>query len=159
MDRVLLDNTIRQLSPGSPENPRHHPNTVDELIRQLEDWQVAQKLSSVVCSPRQSTPVSLLTAGGKRLSLALPCGQSVTRGSSVVYMWSVFLPEFADIYFSDISEFGAVDEEVLVLYRHTDAPLWAAVVSDNGLFLLAGCERSVWTSLPSLCLTSVTVVR
>ena len=50
LDRVLIDNTVRQL----PADARrvlahHHPESVDDLIRQLENWQVAQQLSA---SPR-----------------------------------------------------------------------------------------------------------
>ena len=52
VDRVLIDNTVRQL----PTDARrilahHHPETVDDLIRKLENWQVAQRLSA---SPRTS---------------------------------------------------------------------------------------------------------
>ena len=45
LDRVLKDNTIRQLPPDARRTFAHnHPDTVDELIRQLENWQVAQQL-------------------------------------------------------------------------------------------------------------------
>ena len=45
LDRVLIDNTIRQLPPDARRTfAHHHPDTVDELIRQLENWQVAQQL-------------------------------------------------------------------------------------------------------------------
>ena len=45
LDRVLIDNTIRQLPIDERRTFAHnHPDTVDELIRQLENWQVAQQL-------------------------------------------------------------------------------------------------------------------
>ena len=45
-DRVLIDNTIRQLPPGARRVlAHHHPDTVDDLVRQLENWQVAQRHS------------------------------------------------------------------------------------------------------------------
>ena len=47
VDRVLIDNTIRQLPPDAQRIlAHHHPDTVDDLIRQLENWQVAQQLSA-----------------------------------------------------------------------------------------------------------------
>jgi hypothetical protein len=45
-DRVLIDNTLRQLPPGARRKlAHHHPDTVDDLVRQLENCQVAQRLS------------------------------------------------------------------------------------------------------------------
>ena len=45
--RLLLDNTIRQLPPEAQRTlATSHPTTVDELIRQLENWQVARQLNS-----------------------------------------------------------------------------------------------------------------
>ena len=39
MDRVLIDNTIRQLPPEARRTLTHnHPELVDDLIRQLENW-------------------------------------------------------------------------------------------------------------------------
>ena len=47
LDRVLLDNTIHQLPPEPQRTlATNHPTTVDELIRQLENWQVARQLNS-----------------------------------------------------------------------------------------------------------------
>ena len=47
LDRVVIDNTIRQLPPDARRIlAHHHPDTVDDLIRQLENWQVAQQLSA-----------------------------------------------------------------------------------------------------------------
>ena len=47
VDRVLIDNTIRRLPPDAQRIlAHHHPDTVDDLIRQLENWQVAQQLSA-----------------------------------------------------------------------------------------------------------------
>ena len=49
LDRVLLDNTIRQLPPDAQRTlATNHPKTLDKLIRQLENWQVARQLSNVV---------------------------------------------------------------------------------------------------------------
>ena len=49
LDRVLLDNTIRQLPPEAQRTlATSHPTTVDELIRQLENWQVARQLNSAI---------------------------------------------------------------------------------------------------------------
>ena len=54
IDRVIIDNTIRQLPPGARRVLAHHdPDTVDDLVRQLENWQVAQQLSaSTGATPR-----------------------------------------------------------------------------------------------------------
>ena len=42
---VLIDNTIRQLPLGARRVLAHqHPDTVDDLVKQLENWQVAQQL-------------------------------------------------------------------------------------------------------------------
>ena len=42
LDRALLDNTIRQLPPDAQRTlATNHPNTMDELIHQLENWQVS----------------------------------------------------------------------------------------------------------------------
>ncbi len=45
---ALLREVVLQLTQLPPEAWRslahHHPDTVDDLIRQLEDWQVAQQL-------------------------------------------------------------------------------------------------------------------
>ena len=47
LDRVLLDNTIRQLPPEAQRTlATNHPDT--ELIHQLENWQVARQLSSAI---------------------------------------------------------------------------------------------------------------
>jgi hypothetical protein len=47
IDSFLIDNTIRQLPPDSRRVlAHHHPDTVDDLLRQLENWQVAQQLSA-----------------------------------------------------------------------------------------------------------------
>ena len=52
LDRVLLDNTIRQLPLDARRTLAiHHLNTVDKLICQLENWQVARQLSGVVRPP------------------------------------------------------------------------------------------------------------
>ena len=52
LDRVVIDNTIRQLPPDARRIlAHHHPDTVDDLVRQLENWQVAQQLSA---SPRSN---------------------------------------------------------------------------------------------------------
>ena len=52
VDRVLIDNTIRQLPPEARRSLAHnHPNTVDELVRRLENWQVAQQLSFSIQYP------------------------------------------------------------------------------------------------------------
>ena len=41
IDRVLIDNTIRQLPLGARRVLAHqHPDTVDDLVKQLENWQV-----------------------------------------------------------------------------------------------------------------------
>ena len=46
LDRVLIDNTVLQLPPEARRTiASNHPQTVDELVRQLENWQVAQQLS------------------------------------------------------------------------------------------------------------------
>ena len=38
LDRVLIDNTIRQLPPEARRTlAHHHPESVDDLIRQLEN--------------------------------------------------------------------------------------------------------------------------
>ena len=56
LDRVVIDSTIRQLPPDARRVlAQHHPDSVDDLIRQLENWQVAQQLSA---SPR-TTPRSV----------------------------------------------------------------------------------------------------
>ena len=50
LDQVVIDNTIRQLPPDARRIlAHHHPDTVDDLIRQLENWQVAQQQE---CQPR-----------------------------------------------------------------------------------------------------------
>ena len=51
-----MDNTIRQLPPDARRIlAHHHPDTVDDLVRQLEKWQVAQQLST---SPPESQVVT-----------------------------------------------------------------------------------------------------
>ena len=37
LDRVLIDHTIRQLPPDAGRTLANHPDTVDELVRQLEN--------------------------------------------------------------------------------------------------------------------------
>ena len=47
VDRVAVDNTVRQLPPDARRVlAHHHPETVDDLVRQLENWQVAQRLAA-----------------------------------------------------------------------------------------------------------------
>ena len=65
-DRVLIDNTIRQLPPGARRVlAHHHPDTVHDLVRQLENWQVAQRLSDGTgytprpAETRRGTPVGV----------------------------------------------------------------------------------------------------
>ena len=54
VDRVTIDNAIRQLPPDARRTmAHHHPDTMDDLVRQLENWQVAQQLSlSTRSTPR-----------------------------------------------------------------------------------------------------------
>ena len=56
IDRVPIDNTIRQLPLGARRVLAHqHPDTVDDLVKQLENWQVAQQLTAGTgTSPRPS---------------------------------------------------------------------------------------------------------
>ena len=58
LDRVLIDDTIRQLTPDARRVlAHHHQDTVDDLIRQLENWQLAQQLSaSPRTTPRSTEP-------------------------------------------------------------------------------------------------------
>ena len=50
VDWVVIDNSICQLPPDTRRIlAHHHPDMVDDLVRQLENWQVAQHLSA---SPR-----------------------------------------------------------------------------------------------------------
>ena len=58
LDRVLIDDTIRQLTPDARRVlAHHHQDTVDDLIRQLENWQLAQQLSaSPRTTPRSAEP-------------------------------------------------------------------------------------------------------
>ena len=52
LDLVLIDNTIRQLPPDTRRTLAHnHPDTVDELVGQLENWQAAQQLSFSTLTP------------------------------------------------------------------------------------------------------------
>ena len=47
IDRVIIDHSIRQLPPDACRVlAHHHPDTVDDLVRQLENWQLAQQLSN-----------------------------------------------------------------------------------------------------------------
>ena len=47
VDRVVIDHTVRQLPPEARRVlAHHHPETVDDLVRQLENWQVAQHLAA-----------------------------------------------------------------------------------------------------------------
>uniref|UniRef100_A0A8C5BU63 Gypsy retrotransposon integrase-like protein 1 n=1 Tax=Gadus morhua TaxID=8049 RepID=A0A8C5BU63_GADMO len=47
VDRVVVDNVVRQLPPDARRVlAHHHPETVDDLVRQLENWQVAQRLAA-----------------------------------------------------------------------------------------------------------------
>ena len=56
LDRVLIDNTIRQLPADARRTlATNHPDTVDELVRQLENWQVAQQLSLSIRNPSRPT--------------------------------------------------------------------------------------------------------
>ena len=54
VDRVVIDHTIRQLPPEARRVlAHHHPETVDDLVRQLENWQGAQLLAA---APRPVPP-------------------------------------------------------------------------------------------------------
>ena len=56
LDRVLIDNNIRQLPAEARRTlATNHPNTIDELVRQLENWQVAQQLSQSIRNPSRPT--------------------------------------------------------------------------------------------------------
>ena len=57
---MLIDNAVRQLPPEARRTiASNHPETVDELVRQLENWQVAQQLSYNDRNPtRQTEPPS-----------------------------------------------------------------------------------------------------
>uniref|UniRef100_A0A8C5CNI1 Uncharacterized protein n=1 Tax=Gadus morhua TaxID=8049 RepID=A0A8C5CNI1_GADMO len=47
IDRVIIDNTLRRLPPDTRRVlAHHHPASVDDLVLQLENWQVAQLLSA-----------------------------------------------------------------------------------------------------------------
>ena len=47
IDRVIIDNTLWRLPPDARRVlAHHHPTSVDDLVRQLENWQVAQLLSA-----------------------------------------------------------------------------------------------------------------
>ncbi|KAK0154825.1 hypothetical protein N1851_002857 [Merluccius polli] len=47
VDRVVVDNTVRQLPPDARRILAHqYPETVDDLVRQLENWQVARRLAA-----------------------------------------------------------------------------------------------------------------
>ena len=54
IDRVIIDNNLRRLPPDAGHVlAHHHPDTMDDLVRQLENWQVAQHLSArPVSTPR-----------------------------------------------------------------------------------------------------------
>ena len=47
VDWVIIDNAIRQLPlDGWRTMAHHHPDTMDDLVQQLENWQVTQQLST-----------------------------------------------------------------------------------------------------------------
>ena len=47
IDRVIIDHTLRRLPPDARRVlAHHHPATVDDLVLQLENWQVAQLLNA-----------------------------------------------------------------------------------------------------------------
>ncbi|KAK0140306.1 hypothetical protein N1851_022781 [Merluccius polli] len=47
VDRVVVDNTVRQLPPDARRILAYqYPETVDDLVRQLENWQVARRLAA-----------------------------------------------------------------------------------------------------------------
>ena len=68
MDRVVVDNTVRQLPPDARRILAHqYPETVDDLVRQLENWQVARRLAAdprpTPRPTRRGTPTPLPRTG------------------------------------------------------------------------------------------------
>ena len=91
MDRVIIDNAIRQLPPDAWRTmAHHHPDTMDDLVRQLENWQVAAEhqypgpTSTGQGSPGPTGSVTITEDTATRTTDQTTGG---TGREAVLYMW------------------------------------------------------------------------